>query len=72
MLDAVWITKHSDRPVVVVRLLGTGPDGRNYVSIKDSTTGVPLDELVFMDFDGNYTSGVSVYSDPQGRLHLTE
>lgn len=72
MLDAMWITKHADRPVVVVSLLGTGPDGRDYVAIKDSTTGVPVDELVFMDFNCNYTSGVSLYSDPQGRLHLTE
>ena len=41
----VWKTKHHDQPVTVVRTLGTGPDGRVYVEIAGTTTGVPADEL---------------------------
>lgn len=41
----IWKTKHHDQPVTVIRTLGTGPDGRTYVQIEGTNTGVPLDEL---------------------------
>lgn len=72
MLDAIWLGGSGDRPVRVVAVLGYGTDLRKYVKIEGSETGVPIDELAFLDFAGNYTSGLDVFSDRKGNLHLTE
>ena len=42
---AVWRTRDSDLPIVVTGVLGFGPDGRLYLSIEGSGTGVPIDEV---------------------------
>ena len=42
---AVWRTQDSDLPIVVTGELGPGPDGRIYLSIEGSGTGVPADEV---------------------------
>jgi hypothetical protein len=42
---AIWKTKDSDHYVTVIGDLGVGPDGRHYVSVRDTLTGIPLDEL---------------------------
>lgn len=44
---ATWKTKDEDRPINITGYLGKGPDGRDYVSIEGSTTGVPLDEIEY-------------------------
>ena len=49
MVNAIWHLPGSDHPVKVKQYLGVGPDGREYVSIKGSTTGIPLDELEFVN-----------------------
>jgi hypothetical protein len=42
--EYVWKNKDTDIPVMVTAFLGKGPDGRDYVQIEGSTTGVPWDE----------------------------
>lgn len=44
---AIWRGKIADQDVVVNGYLGIGPDGKHYVSIEGSQTGVPAGELVF-------------------------
>lgn len=46
---AIWRNKDHDRPVSVIGDLGAGPDGRPYMRIAGSETGVPQDELEFID-----------------------
>ena len=41
----IWHTKHQDLPVTVIRSLGKGPDGKTYVQIEGSNTGIPADQL---------------------------
>ena len=43
--SVVWKSKDGDRYVTVTGDLGLGPDGRRYVSVRDTLTGLPLDEL---------------------------
>lgn len=45
---AIWRNKDSDTPVTVTGYLGEGPDGRTYVSVEGSQTGIPLDEITFL------------------------
>lgn len=40
----IWQSKTGDQPVVVVSVLGVGPDERIYVQIEGSQTGIPFDE----------------------------
>jgi len=40
----IWKAKSGDQEVVVLSALGTGPDGRLYVKIEGSNTGIPFDE----------------------------
>lgn len=42
---AVWKSKDGDHNVTVLGDLGLGPDGRRYVAVQDTLTGLPLDEL---------------------------
>lgn len=44
-IEAIWRNQDADQPVKITGYLGTGPDGREYVSIEGSETGVPLDEI---------------------------
>ncbi|MBI2031612.1 MAG: hypothetical protein HYT08_03255 [Candidatus Levybacteria bacterium] len=44
---ATWKMKDEDRPIVVTGYKGKGPDGRDYVSIEGSETGIPLDEIEY-------------------------
>lgn len=44
---AIWRNNEADQPVIVTSDLGTGTDGRRYVSIEGSTTGAPLDEISY-------------------------
>jgi putative DNA primase/helicase len=44
---AIWRNGENDQPVTVVADLGTGTDGRRYVSIQGSSAGVPLDEIQY-------------------------
>lgn len=46
---AVWRAHDSDLPIVVTGELGPGPDGRIYLSIEGSGTGVPADEVHWFD-----------------------
>ena len=41
----IWTSKNNDYHVTVVESLGSGPDGRQYAKIAESTTAVPVDEL---------------------------
>lgn len=43
--EFVWLSHAGDIPVRVTRVFGVGPDGREYVSVEGSNTGVPRDEL---------------------------
>jgi len=43
--NAIWRSAGGDIPVHVNGHLGNGPDGREYVSVEGSTSGVPLDEI---------------------------
>jgi hypothetical protein len=45
--NATWRNKDIDQPVRITGYLGKGPDGRDYVSIDGSATGVPLDEIQY-------------------------
>lgn len=42
---AIWHAKESDEPVHVLGYLGRGNDGREYVQIDGSTSGIPIDEV---------------------------
>lgn len=42
----VWRNKDYDQIVEVEGVLGEGPDGKIYLKIKDSATGVPLDQCI--------------------------
>lgn len=48
----IWMNKESDQIVTVVAELGIGTDGRRYVKIEGSNTGIPFDELVPLDSRG--------------------
>lgn len=41
----VWHSHVGDIPVFVVGYLGKGSNGRHYMSISGSSTGIPFDEL---------------------------
>lgn len=43
--EAIWRSKEGDQPIAVTGDMGVGPDGRRYVSVSGSKTGVPLDEI---------------------------
>lgn len=47
--SAVWKNKDHDEPVVVTGSLGKGPDGREYLSIEGSATGIPADEVELLE-----------------------
>lgn len=40
----IWTTKNLDLVITIMDTLGEGPDGRLYVKIKESDTGIPFDE----------------------------
>jgi DNA primase len=44
---AIWRNQDSDQPVEVTGDLGIGSDGRRYVSIADSLSAIPSDELLY-------------------------
>ncbi|MBA3765729.1 MAG: bifunctional DNA primase/polymerase [Acidobacteria bacterium] len=46
-LSALWGNASGDVPVTVTGHLGEGPEGGCYMSIAESSTGVPFDELSF-------------------------
>ncbi len=46
---ATWHNKDQDQPVTVIGELGRGHDGRNYLRIVESDSGVPEDEIEFTD-----------------------
>ena len=71
-LDAIWVNGSGDVHVKVVRILGIGSDLRNYVAVSGSNTGIPEDELLYLNFEGDYVSGLSVFEDAKGNLHLSE
>lgn len=41
----LWKTKDVDMPVTVIGLFGTDANGKVYVKILESDSGIPLDEL---------------------------
>ena len=41
----IWKTQNGDRPIIVLESLGK-INGREYVKIQGSLTGIPLDECV--------------------------
>ena len=47
MTKAIWKSKDGDHCVTIRRHLGVGPDGRDYVAVLDTQTGLPVDELEF-------------------------
>lgn len=57
---ATWRNQGVDQPVNITGDLGIGVDGRRYVSIAESNTGIPLDELV-----------KPAAKTPEGKLNLT-
>jgi len=71
MYEAVWHSKSGDHIVTVTGYLGKGSDGRNYASILNSPTGIPLDELSYIDPD-DPSPYQGFWVDCHGRLHITE
>ena len=67
MYDAIWYCNGKEIPVVVKSYLGK-INNREYVAIEESTTGIPLDQVWFVD--GN--SLVSAWIDPRGNINLCE
>jgi serine/threonine-protein kinase RsbW len=49
MINAIWKSKDGDYCVTIRGQLGVGADGRDYVSVLNTETGLPLDELEFWD-----------------------
>jgi hypothetical protein len=47
VIKATWKSRDCDHSVTVLGDLGVGADGRHYVSVLDTRTGLPLDELEF-------------------------
>ena len=47
--SATWKNKDHDQPVTVIGDLGEGPDGKHYLKIAESDTGVPESDLEFED-----------------------
>ncbi len=41
----IWKAKDTDYSVTIAGDLGMGSDGRRYVSVASTCTGIPLDEL---------------------------
>lgn len=46
--QAIWRNKDHDQPVTVIGEMGER-DGRRFYSVKETSTGIPEDELVFQD-----------------------
>nr|MBA2733847.1 hypothetical protein [Acidobacteriota bacterium] len=44
---AIWRNGEGDQPVTISADLGTGTDGRHYVKVEESATGIPLDEIEY-------------------------
>jgi len=42
---AIWTHADADEPIEITGQAGTGPDGRPYMTVANSTTAIPLDEL---------------------------
>lgn len=68
MIEARWYTGGQYHPITVIGYLGE-VGGRQYVSILDSSTGVPIDEITVVDPDSPY---IGLWVDNHGRLHTTE
>ncbi len=47
--QATWRNNDSDSPVVITGYKGKGPDGRDYMSIEGSETGIPFDEIEYAE-----------------------
>ena len=41
----IWKAKDADYSVTVIGDLGVGADGRRYVSVENTSVGIPVDEL---------------------------
>jgi len=41
----IWEAKDGDYPVIIAGDLGTGADGRHYVSVESTCAGIPIDEI---------------------------
>lgn len=70
--EAIWTANGQDHLVVVTSYLGKGSDGKQYVAIEGSLTGVPLDKLRFIDPDDPHNPFTSVWIDCHGRIHFAE
>ena len=44
-IKAAWKNKDTDAPIKITGYMGKGPDGKDYFSIEEGTTGVPIDEI---------------------------
>jgi hypothetical protein len=51
---AIWRNKDHDQPVTIIAELGE-KDGRRYYAVKETTTGIPGDELEFEDANATET-----------------
>jgi hypothetical protein len=60
---ATWRHGKTDEPINVVENMGEGPDGRVYVKIEGSQTGIPLDEIIFPENVEEGESGKSSKQD---------
>lgn len=45
--EAIWKNKDVDQPINVIEDLGTGPDGKHYVKVEGSESGIPIDEIEY-------------------------
>ena len=41
----IWKAKDGDYPVTIAGDLGVGPDGKRYVAVESTCTGIPREEL---------------------------
>jgi hypothetical protein len=48
---STWRRPNGDYPIKIVGYLGKGPNGREYVRIEESNTGIPLDECHLLEDD---------------------
>jgi hypothetical protein len=56
--EAVWHSAGSDRPVRVVGSLGLGPDGKEYLQIEGTNTGIDADKISNLGTEVSETSRV--------------
>ncbi len=67
---ATWHNKEVNQPIIVTGVKGWGVDGKLYVSIEGSSTGVPFDEIIYKSADELTTEAIA--KDKENELRTKE